>query len=181
MSNLHQCNRCGQRAYECGYYDHGNNELCENFTMPLDNSRMFSHWYSIKGRIGRLEYILTFIIAFVLYFFISFIIGMWLFPAGLLPESPGGLILLNLLCMAPSLYLLIVAGIKRAHDSGVSWWYSLAVVALLFVINIFTIVLGIAGCVFLFKDKGEEGINEFGSNPSEPYHQQIQLQMEEEL
>ena len=83
--------------------------------------------------------------------------------------------------MAPSLYLLIVAGIKRAHDSGVSWWYSLAVVALLFVINIFTIVLGIAGCVFLFKDKGEEGINEYGSNPSEPYHQQIQLQMEEEL
>ena len=70
---------------------------------------------------------------------------------------------------------MIVAGIKRAHDSGVSSWYSLVPLIPLFFLNIITFILFCAGCVFLFKDKGEEGVNEHGSNPTEPYNEQIRI------
>ena len=84
-----------------------------------------------------------------------------------------------MLVIAVVLYLLllhgIVAGIKRAHDSGVSSWYSLVPLIPLFFLNIITFILFCAGCVFLFKDKGEEGVNEHGSNPTEPYNEQIRI------
>ena len=176
MSNLHQCNRCGMRSYECGYYDHGNNEVCENYVLPLDNSKMFSHILTTKGRISRTEYALTFVFALILMIIGNVLLGYLLLSMGVLIESRTELFLWNMVSYIPGIYLMVVAGIKRAHDSGAKWWYSLAVVALLLVINIFTIVLGIAGCIFLFKDKSEEGVNEYGSDPTQPYYSQLEYE-----
>ena len=175
MSNLHQCNRCGQRAYECGNYDHGNNEMCQHFTLPLDNSRMFSHWYSFTGRIGRLEYMLTLLIAAALYFFVMFAVGRIMVLNGWVIDSTLGLYLFTFGCMIPSAYLAIAAGVKRAHDSGVSPWYALTPLIPVLFLNVITFVLFCAGCIFLFKDKGQEGVNEYGSNPVEPYGEQVSL------
>lgn len=176
MSNLHQCNRCGLRSYECGYYDHGNNDVCQNYVLPLDNSRMFSHFLTTKGRISRTEYALTFIIGLLLMFIGNVILGYILISNGVYIESRAELFLWGFIGFLPGMYILVVAGIKRAHDSGARWWYSLAVVALLLVINIFTIVLGIAGCIFLFKDKSEEGVNEYGSDPTQAYNSQLEFE-----
>lgn len=175
MSNLHQCNRCGQRSYECGHYDHGNNDLCQHFILPLDNSRMFSHWYSLKGRIGRLEYILTLLLSIVLYVIVLFGTEAFLRTWGIMLDSPWQLYLLSFVCMIPSAYLAIAAGVKRAHDSGVSPWYALTPLIPILFLNVITFVLFCAGCIFLFKDKGMEGVNEYGSNPIEPYGEQVSL------
>lgn len=175
MSNLHQCNRCGLRSYECGHYDHGNNDLCQHFILPLDNSRMFAHWYSFTGRIGRMEYMLTLLIALVLYFLVLFIAGQVMELNGWALENTLHLYLFTFICMIPSAYLAIAAGVKRAHDSGCSPWYALTPLIPVLFLNVITFVLFCAGCIFLFKDKGQEGVNEYGSNPNESYNQQVSL------
>ena len=84
--------------------------------------------------------------------------------------------------MIPSVYLMLAAGIKRTHDTRVSVWYALipVVVALCLMLGIIPgiipILIGIAGCVYLFKDAGEEGVNEHGSNPTQSYAEQISLE-----
>jgi hypothetical protein len=60
-------------------------------------------------------------------------------------------------------------------------WYALIPVVVAFYLmlgiipGIIPILIGIAGCVYLFKDAGEDGINEHGSNPVQPYSEQIRF------
>lgn len=74
---------------------------------------------------------------------------------------------------------MLAAGIKRTHDTRVSVWYALipVVVALCLMPGIISsvnpILIGIAGCVYLFKDAGEEGMNEHGSNPTQSCAEQM--------
>lgn len=97
-------------------------------------------------------------------------------------ESTVGIYVFTLSAMIPSVYLMLAAGIKRTHDTRVSVWYALipVVVALCLMLGIIPgiipILIGIAGCVYLFKDAGEEGVNEHGSNPTQSYAEQISLE-----
>lgn len=181
MSNYNQCMRCHFQG-ECNIFTRENNDLCEQYVHPIDNSKMFGRWYKFSGRIGRLEYVLTLIISVVLYFFVLLGVGQILQAMGVTIESNVGLYLFTLGAMLPSVYLMLAAGIKRTHDTRVSVWYALipVVVALCLMLGIIPgvipILIGIAGCVYLFKDAGEEGINQHGSNPTQSYAEQISLE-----
>lgn len=173
MSNIDQCSKCRLGFDECGYYDHTTDSNCSAFVKPIDNSKMFSHWYDFTGRIGRLEYLLTFIITVILYFFIILIAGKILQLSGAEITSQTGLYLFTFGCMLPSVYLLIAAGVKRAHDAGVSWWYALTPLIPLFFFGIITIALFIIGFIYLFTTAGDAGVNEYGSNPTKSYQEQL--------
>lgn len=173
MSKFEQCSRCKLEFSSCRFYDHTTEEACNHFVCPIDNSKMFSRWYNFSGRIGRLEYVLTLAAAVVLYFFVLLLVGKIMESNGWFLETQGELYLVSLVCLIPSAFLAIAAGVKRAHDSEVSPWYALTPLIPVVWLNIFTFILFCAGCVFLFKDKGIEGINEHGSNPVQPYKDQL--------
>lgn len=182
MCNIGQCARCRLDFDSCGHYDHTDPKPCRNFVMPIDNSKMFARWYKFSGRIGRLEYVLTLLIAVVLYFFVLLGVGQILQLVGITIESSGGLLVFSLVALIPSVYLMLAAGIKRTHDTRVSVWYSIipVVVALCLLLGIIPglipILIGLAGCVYLFKDAGEDGVNEHGSNPVQPYSEQLRFE-----
>lgn len=176
MCSIEQCSRCRLDFDSCGHYDHTDRALCSHFVKPIDNSKMFARWYKFSGRIGRLEYAITLVMAIVLYFFILLGVGQILQATGTQIESETGLYIFSFGCMIPSVYLAIAAGVKRTHDTRVSSWYSLVPLIPLFFLNVITFVIFCAGCIFLFKDAGEEGVNEHGSNPTQPYAEQLQLE-----
>lgn len=176
MCNIEQCSRCRLNFDNCGYYDHEDPSPCQGYVKPIDNSRMFARWYKFSGRIGRLEYAITLVATIVLYFFILIGVGQILQLKGIVIESQTGLYVYTIGCMIPSAYLAIAAGVKRTHDTRVSSWYSLVPLIPLFFLNIITFVLFCAGCIYLFKDAGEDGVNEHGSNPTQSYAEQISLE-----
>jgi uncharacterized membrane protein YhaH (DUF805 family) len=179
MSSLKQCSRCRLDYESCGCYDPVKQDLCSNYVRPIDNSKMFGRWYKITGRIGRLEYALTFLIAVVYYFLASFALGQFitcLHNIGCYENQSMVIIyvLFLFVCVLPSIYLITAAGLKRVHDTHQKWYYATAPL-LVFCLNIITIVIAIAGFLYLFVIKGEDGINEHGSNPARPYSEQIKL------
>lgn len=174
MCNLKQCSRCRLDYESCGHYDPINKDLCKNYVFPINNSKMFGRWYKFSGRIGRLEYTLTLIIAIVFYYFLIFLVGQMLRLLDVSLEANTSLLVLYA-CMIPSIYLIMAAGLKRVHDSHQKWYYATAPLLVLFLLNIFTIVIAIAGFLYLFVATGEDGINEYGSNPVQPYSKQIRL------
>ena len=176
MCSIEQCSRCRLSFDACGHYDHTDPAPCSHFIKPIDNSKMFARWYKFSGRIGRLEYAITLVMAIVLYFFILLGVGQILQATGNQIESETGLYIFSIGCMIPSVYLAIAAGVKRTHDTRVSSWYSLVPLIPLFFLNIITFVIFCAGCIFLFKDDGEDGVNEHGSNPVQPYAEQLQIE-----
>lgn len=176
MCNIEQCSRCRNNFDTCGYYDHTDTAPCSQYIKPNDNSKMFARWYKFSGRIGRLEYAITLVIAVVLYFFVLLGVGQLLRLSGYTIDTETGMYIYSIGCMIPSVYIAIAAGVKRTHDTRVSSWYSLVPLIPLFFINVITVVLFCAGCVYLFKDAGEDGVNEHGSNPVQPYAEQISLE-----
>lgn len=175
MCSIEQCSRCRLDFDACGHYDHTDPAPCSHFVKPIDNSKMFARWYKFSGCIGRLEYILTLAIAVVLYFYIMIGVALILQANGIDIETDLGKYIYSIGCMIPSLYIAIAAGVKRTHDTRISSWYSLVPLIPLFFLNIITLVIFCAGCVFLFKDAGEDGVNEYGSNPVQPYSKQLEL------
>lgn len=162
MSNLQQCSSCRQCFAECQHYTSENDNLCEHYKAPIDNSKMFSHWYTWKGRIGRLEYILT-----VLGVFVAFSI-MSLFLLGFTDNNGNGLIpvIIMILLAVISRYLIIVAGIKRCHDSRASIIYAFLISCLsLSLIGI----VGVVSAFYLLIQKGEDEVNKHGTIPQQPY------------
>jgi uncharacterized membrane protein YhaH (DUF805 family) len=112
-----------------------------------------------------------------LYFFILFVVGLTLGATGYYQEySKTELYMFSIGCMIPSVYIAIAAGVKRTHDTRVSSWYSLVPLIPLFFLNVVTFVIFCAGCIFLFKDAGEDGINEHGSNPTQSYEEQLNIE-----
>lgn len=182
MCSIEQCSRCRLDFDACGHYDHTDPAPCNHFVKPIDNSKMFARWYKFSGRIGRLEYVLTLIISVVLYFFVLLGVGQIMQVAGVTIESTFGIYLFTLGAMLPSVYLMLAAGIKRTHDTRVSVWYALIPVVVVFCLmlgiipGLIPILIGVAGCVYLFKDAGEDGVNEHGSNPTQPYAEQLNFE-----
>lgn len=177
MCSIEQCSRCRLDFDKCGYYNNTDPALCSHFVKPIDNSKMFARWHKFSGRIGRLEYAIALVMAIALYFFILFVVGLTLGATGYYQEySKTELYMFSIGCMIPSVYIAIAAGVKRTHDTRVSSWYSLVPLIPLFFLNVVTFVIFCAGCIFLFKDAGEDGINEHGSNPTQSYEEQLNIE-----
>ena len=98
---------------------------------------MFKKPFSFKGRIGRTEYAISFIVFTVFYF-----------TVGPIVESNDMGSLLSLLII-PVMWFLLAQGAKRCHDTGRSGWWQL--------IPMFWIILIIA--------KGNIRDNRYGIRP----------------
>ena len=146
-----QCNSC-QYDLNCSNQSRvGNkydNTVCEDYEGPINNSDgMFKRVFTYKGRIRRLEFGISYLIYCILYFFVITVIRFVSQP------------------MAMSLmlaYLVIVVGmylqmIKRCHDVGKSGWW---------------VLVPIFNPFFLLFEKGEDNVNEYGTNPKESYQSQ---------
>lgn len=172
MCDIEQCARCRKNFDTCGHYDHTDTQPCEHYVKPIDNTKMFAHWYSFKGRIGRKEYILTFAIVAFLYAAI-----VWCNLNGYFQTlSEGNLVLQRIFALLPivPMYLLLAANVKRAHDAGVSvWWAFVALLTPFF--GVFSLILDVIALIYLFKFESEDGINKYGTNPTLDYEEQIAL------
>jgi uncharacterized membrane protein YhaH (DUF805 family) len=168
MAIVEQCNKCRRSLSECPYYNKDDVGFCENYVKPIDNSRFFSHFFSPKGRIGRLQYLVTVLIVVALYALVCYLLRFFL-SADEIRNSA-----IPSICFIPSAALVIVAGLKRCHDAGVDWWYAIIPIVLLFVFGLVELVIGAAAFFFLFFQKGEDGLNEYGSEPLKPYLPQIE-------
>lgn len=170
MSDINQCFRCRRDYNDCAHYDNSNNCSCQKYESPINNSKMFGRVFLWTGRIGRLEYALTILASILLFIVLEIGAGIM----SVIIPSPMAEVL-AFVVLIPPVYIAIVAGIKRAHDTSVSPWYSLTPLIPLFFLNVFTFVIFAAGCIFLFKDAGDEGVNMHGSNPTQPYAEQVQV------
>lgn len=108
------------------------------FYEPRKKQKMFSHPFSFKGRIRRLEYGLSYIIIYVY----AFIIGL------VTAASEGGEDMMYIF-LIPAYWFIWAQGAKRCHDRGNSGWYQL---------------IPFYGLWMLLGD-GEECDNEYGSDP----------------
>ncbi len=156
MAIIEQCNNCGRGLGSCPYFNQEEVNPCQYYLKPIDNSRFFSHFLSAKGRIGRCQYLVTALIAIVicvvLYFIVSAIVG----PSAAQDYSA----LIFLLCLIPTVVLIVLAGIKRAHDiseDGAFAMYSF---------------------LHLYCKEGDEGLNAYGSEPLKPFEDQVNWQQE---
>lgn len=103
-----------------------------------DKQRMFQNPFSLKGRIRRLEYGLSYIIFMVYALFAGFFVGF----SGI-PESMVYIVLL------PGYCFIIPQGTKRCHDRGNSGWFQ---------------IIPFYGLWMLFAGS-DYGENEYGLNP----------------
>ena len=105
----------------------------------VDNRRMFKRPFDFfNGRIRRLEFWLSLIIAYVISFFIGFLVG----------ATNGSQVALYVL-LIPVYWFILAQGSKRCHDRGNSGWYQL--------IPFYSLWMAFAD--------SEEGVNEYGNNP----------------
>lgn len=176
MSNSNQCYRCGRDFVGCPLQN-GDGERCAHFVPPRDNSNMFVGFFSPQGRYGRQQFLIAMLIAVAVYVIaigIAFFIGFTSAMAGV--DSMGTIVGFSIITAAVPTYILIVAGIKRTHDMGVPWYWSLLVVLPFWWFNLITGLLGAFCLVYLIKDKGMEGVNQYGANPVEPYATQLEFE-----
>lgn len=171
MAIIEQCNNCGRSLSDCPYYDKDSVGLCQNYVKPIDNSRFFSNFFSPKGRIGRVQYLVTVLIAVAFYLLLSFVLG--LIVGMIFGQDDFYILLVSIISFIPAAALVIVAGLKRCHDAGVDWWYSIIPILLMFASGLFLLVIGAAAFFFLFFQKSEEGLNECGTEPLKPYSAQV--------
>lgn len=120
--------------------------------VPINNSKgIFNGPFLPKGRIRRLEFGISCLIYFLASFCLDFAI-----ESGTSDFLQG--IFLRVISFALWIWYLFQS-IKRCHDLGDSGWY-----VLIPLFNPFALL-------FL---KGDEGINEYGSDPKQDYNQQIE-------
>ena len=155
MAIIEQCNKCGRGLGSCPFFSHEEVNPCQNYLKPIDNSGFFSHFFRSKGRIGRIQYLVTVLMACAISV-LAFIICAMVIP----DERQSQERLLLLLCLIPCVILIIMADIKRSHDLGEDGWYAF---------KAFTLYQ-------LFFKEGDEGLNAYGSVPLEPYDDQIYWQ-----
>ena len=179
-SRLAQCSICRNDMSNCPHYEQNATSPCEHYQDPIDNSKFFGHFFSIKGRIGRLEYLLTTIIGVALAFLGALHIGTWYtLITGDVNYDMTTATIIGCIALLTCAALLVVAGIKRCHDSGTSIWYAYIPAVSLFVLNGILGFFCIVAIFFLFFQKGDEGINAYGTEPGKDYNQQISEALEQ--
>ncbi len=166
MSNLQQCKSCRKLFAECQHYNTENENLCEHYEKPIDNSKMFSHWYTWNGRIGRLEYIITIFTIFVITSILSALFVHYSCTNDIDRNISYLILTLASVAYVISRYLIVVAGIKRCHDSRTSIIYAFLISCLS---SSILCIVGVVAAFYLFFQKGEEETNEYGTAPQQPY------------
>lgn len=179
MSKQNQCDMCRTRCYKCRHYDPNVDEYCQHCEKPIDNTKMFSHFLSTAGRIGRLEYCLNLLIAVALCGIMFWIATAYIIANGIEIESTWQERVYTWIVYGPSILVIILAGTKRAHDAGSPEWLSCAPIAFLVWPNLLLLVFGFLGSLYLIKDPSEPGINEYGTVPNQAYEPQIEAQYNE--
>lgn len=111
------------------------------FYKPHVKQRMYSHPFSFRGRIRRLEYCLSFIFSYI-YIAVIRVVN----DLGAVTTSGGVFILLSLI---PLYWFILAQGAKRCHDLGNSGLYQL--------IPFYGFLMVLEG--------GDEGENEYGFDP----------------
>ena len=145
MSTIEQCSSCKGYTGNCSLENPNDPDLCKSYEPAIDNSGLFKRLFYWSGRIRRLEYCLTYLILLLLYVLMGVIDN---------PSLYGlyfGLSLLFILVMT-------MQCIKRSHDLGHSGWW---------------ILLPIYNPLALMFLRGDEGINEYGTDPKQRYESQV--------
>ena len=141
MSTIEQCSSCKGYTGNCSLENPNDPDLCKSYEPAIDNSGLFKRLFYWSGRIRRLEYCLTYLILFLLYVLMGVIDN---------PSLYGlyfGLSLLFILVMT-------MQCIKRSHDLGHIGW---------------GILFPIYNPLALMFLRGDEGINEYGTDPKQRY------------
>lgn len=124
------------------------------YRYPINNSKgMFKNLFSAKGRIGRFEFGLSFVLYLIISVSLLFFIVNYLDPYA----NPFNLPIPFRLPLWGLDILLILQGIKRCHDLGKSGWW---------------IWVPIFNPVFLLIDEGEDCVNDYGTDPKRSYESQ---------
>lgn len=173
MCNIEQCSRCRHNFDSCGYYDHTNNDSCAQYEDAVDNSKMFSHWYNFDGRIGRVEFGLTFVFSVVLYLILLMAFGRIYENMGITEES--SFTFMHIVCMVIPGYIMLAASVKRCHDTGKDVKKVISPAFVLIALLIFRggrfvsfFLALILTWGYLIFYKSEEGINDYGTNTTQP-------------
>lgn len=156
MQNHSQCSLCQECQYvDCPKFTEKANGFCANYQTPRNNSRgMFRTFFSPKGRIRRLEYVLSLIIYYLVSYIISYIL------VSMEVYSDYDELQFSLIVYLYSLPLILwfcMQGVKRCHDLGHPWWWIF--------IPFYVFVMLLA--------PGEYGVNKYGSAPKEDYDKQV--------
>lgn len=171
-SRIEQCGMCHREFESCPFYEENKEMPCGHYELPIDNSRMFSHFFSTKGRIGRTEYIITAVLCILLTIFIIPYVAREFSNGDY--EDPVTNIIVGSIAMLPMAIILVFAGYKRCHDSTSPTWYAwVPSVSLFIFLGWISVVICSAAIFFLVFQKGDEGINAHGTEPGKPYQQQI--------
>lgn len=155
MSVIEQCNSCRGFSGYCSLTNESN-QLCDSYEPPIDNSGLFRHLFSYKGRIRRYEYFLS--NAFYLIFYLPFALlstGDFFSKYSIFSFILSSLFLV--ICVGWNI-VLIFQGIKRCHDVGYSGWF---------------ILIPLFNPFYLLFVEGNDGVNEYGSNPKQNYKSQV--------
>ncbi|NDV95010.1 DUF805 domain-containing protein [Dysgonomonas sp. 521] len=104
--------------------------------------RMFQNPFSIRGRIRRLEYGISYLIYMAYYMIVGLV-------TSFMQNGDSPLALLFFILMLPAFWFMIAQGTKRCHDRDNSGWYQ---------------IIPFYGLVMLFGD-GDYGENDYGYNP----------------
>lgn len=174
MSNPNQCFKCGRDSARCTLQD-DSNYSCEHFLQPRNNANMFRGFFSWEGRYSRAQYLIAVLIATSFYFIVG--VGGAFLLGYINDESEISVSKIIIYSIASALIptlIIIVAGIKRTHDIGLPWYWSVLVVIPFWWGNVFTILLGGACFFYLLKDESMEEINEHGASPVKPYESQLE-------
>ncbi len=176
MAIIEQCNHCGRSLSECPYYDKDHVGLCRNYVNPIDNSHFFSHFFSPKGRIGRVQYLVTVLIAVAFYALLAYgVVAIIDKTYGQNEVIDRVIIIVSFILAA---VLVVFAGLKRCHDAGVDWWYAIIPILLIFFMGLSVLMIGAVAFFFLFFQKSIDGLNEFGTEPLKPYLPQVEWKEE---
>ena len=166
MAIPEQCENCRIGASSCRFYDKDNPNVCQFYVKPIDNSGFFSNFFSFDGRIGRLQYLVMILIGLAL----SVLLFMLLVGTDV-DDIRGADLFQKIISFIPLIFFLILGGVKRCNDTGDAKWMSLIAPISLFVpLGIFIFLIAI---LYLCLKKGQEGLNENGTEPLKPYQSQV--------
>ena len=117
-----------------------------------------SNWYSLNGRIGRIQYLAYGVIWGLLLSFIYAVVVLLGSMTG--PSLSGMILMLVFILMLPFLiYMYIFLPRRRLHDLGKSGWW-----LLLLLVPIANLIM----LLYLYFGRGQEGFNDYGLPPA-PY------------
>lgn len=149
MSVSERCKSCGRFKKNCFPKTSESEKLCDSYAPPIDNSGIFRKIFSHRGRIRRFEYCLSYILFQIVY------IGYELISVS---NSGSSIHMFFALLTLIFVVIMILQGIKRSHDLGHSGSW---------------ILIPIYSPFWLLFAQGEEGVNEYGTDPRQSYNSQV--------